>query len=73
MPWVGAHIVEEVGPPFHGDALEDGEDGEEDVVELRDPIIGTNPLPALIARRTALHPAGVGRVQLLQLTCEHTR
>lgn len=62
---VRAHIVEEVCPPFHGDALEDGQHSKEDVVELRDPIVGTDPLPAFIAWGATLHPTGMGGVQLL--------
>lgn len=37
------HIIKEVGPPFHGDTLEDSQHGKQDVIKLRDPVIG--PLP----------------------------
>lgn len=43
------HPIENGGPPFHGDALEHGEHGQPDVIERRDPVIGTFPL--LYARR----------------------
>lgn len=70
-PGLATHVVQDCGPPFHGDALEDGQHSEEDVVELRDPVVGTDPLPALVARGATLHPARVGGVQLLQLACGH--
>lgn len=39
--------VENLRPSLHGDALEDGQHGEEDVVEGGDAVVG--PLPALLA------------------------
>ena len=35
------YVVEHVGPSLHGDALEDGEHGEQDVVELGDAVVGS--------------------------------
>lgn len=43
------HPIQNGGPPFHGDALEHGKHGQPDVVERRDPVVGTFPL--LYARR----------------------
>lgn len=37
------HIVENSRPSLHGNTLEDGEYSEQDVIELRDAIIGTDP------------------------------
>lgn len=59
------HVVQDCGPPFHGDALEDGQHSKEDVVKLRDPVVGTDPLPAFVAWGATLHPAWMGGVQLL--------
>jgi len=39
------HVVEHVRPALHGDALEDGEHGEQDVVELRDAVVRSDPVP----------------------------
>ena len=36
--------VEDRGPAFHGDALEHGEHGVDDVVKAGDAMIGTDPL-----------------------------
>ena len=36
--------VQDGGPSLHGDALEDGEHGEDDVVEAGDPLVGTLPV-----------------------------
>ena len=33
---VWTHVVENVHPALHGDALEDGENGKQDVVEVGD-------------------------------------
>lgn len=52
------HIVEDVGPSLHGDALEDGEHSEEDVVEVGDAVVG--PLPVLPAGGPALALPGRG-------------
>lgn len=40
--------VQNGSPPFHGNALENGEHGQSDVIERRDPVVGT--YPALYAR-----------------------
>lgn len=37
------HVVEHICPSLHGDALEDGEDGEQDVVKLGDAVVGSKP------------------------------
>lgn len=37
------YVVQHVCPSLHGDALEDGEHGEQNVVELGDPVVGSNP------------------------------
>jgi len=36
--------VQNGSPPFHGDALENGEHGESDVIERRDPVVRTFPV-----------------------------
>lgn len=38
------YVVEEVSPPFHGDALENRQHCKQDVVELSDPIVGPFPV-----------------------------
>lgn len=38
------YVVEEVSPPFHGDALENSQHCKQDVVELSDPIVGPFPV-----------------------------
>ncbi len=38
------HPVHDGRPPLHGDALEDGEHGQEDVVEGGDAVVGSLPL-----------------------------
>ena len=43
------HIVEDIHPALHGDALEHGEHGKQDVVKLRDAVVG--PQPVLSTRR----------------------
>lgn len=40
--------VEQFSPALHGDTLEDGEDGEQDVVKLGDAIV--RPQPVALAR-----------------------
>lgn len=42
------HPIEDGSPALHGDALEDGEHGEPDVVEGRDALV--RPIPFLEAR-----------------------
>ncbi len=39
-----AYPIENRCPAFHGDTLKDGEHGEPDVVERRDPEVGPLPL-----------------------------
>lgn len=54
-----AHVIENGRPPLHGDALENGEHSKQDVVELRDAVIGADPgVVALIAERTLSDAAG---------------
>lgn len=36
--------VQDGSPPFHGDALENGEHGQSDVIERCDPVVGTYPV-----------------------------
>ena len=36
--------VQDGNPVLHGDALEDGEHGEPDVVEAGEPVVGAGPL-----------------------------
>lgn len=36
--------VQDGSPPLHGDALENGEHSQSDVIERRDPVIGTYPV-----------------------------
>lgn len=38
------HIVQKVRPALHGDALEDGENGKQDVVKLRDSVVWPEPV-----------------------------
>jgi hypothetical protein len=55
-----AYPIENRCPAFHGDALKDGEHGEPDVVERRDPEVG--PLPLFEADRdVGLAGVGAGR------------
>ena len=43
-----AHVVEDVGPALHGDALEHRQDGKQDIVKVGDAEVGSRPvLPAL--------------------------
>lgn len=54
-----AHVVEDGRPSLHGDALENSEHGKQDVVELRDAVVGADPgVVALIAHGAPPHPAG---------------
>lgn len=44
------HPVQDISPPFHGDALVHGEHGEAEVVKVGDAMIGPRPAaPALAA------------------------
>lgn len=53
------YIVEYGGPSLHGDALEDGEDSKQDVVELSDAVVWADPgIAAVIISRTLTHSAG---------------
>ena len=45
---VEAHPVEHISPPLHGDALEHGEHGKEDVVKVGDASVRTLPAFAAI-------------------------
>lgn len=50
------YIIEHSGPSFHGDALEDSEDGKQDVVKLSDAVVRTNPrVAAVVVGRTLTH------------------
>lgn len=54
-----AHIIENSCPSFHGNTLEDGEHSKQNVVELRDAVIGPDPgVVAVIALWTLPHSAG---------------
>lgn len=54
-----AHVIENGRPPLHGDALENGEHSKQDVVELRDAVVGADPgVVALVAERTLSDSAG---------------
>lgn len=54
-----AHVVEDGRPPLHGDALENGEHGKQDVVELRDAVVGADPgVVALVTDGAPPHAAG---------------
>lgn len=58
-----AHVVENSRPSLHGDALEDGEHGKQDVVELRDAVVGPDPgVSAFVLLRTLPHSAGKGQL-----------
>lgn len=70
-PASSTHIVQHGGPPFHGDALEDGQHSKKDVIKLGDPIIGANPVPAFITSWAALHTTWVRGVKSFQNTCRH--
>lgn len=72
-PASGTHVVEHGGPPFHGDALEDGQHRKKDVIELRDPVVRADPVLAFIAGWAALHTARVRGVESFQDTCGHIR
>ena len=53
-----AHVVEDSRPSLHGDALEDGEHGKQDVVKLRDAVVGADPgISAFILVWTFPHSA----------------
>lgn len=50
------HEVEHVGPSLHGDALEDSENSEQDVVKLSDAVIRADPpIAAVVAGGTLTH------------------
>lgn len=40
----GTYIVEDVHPSLHGDALENSENSEEDVVKVGDAEVGSDPV-----------------------------
>lgn len=51
-----SYIIEYSGPSFHGDALEDSEDGKQDVVKLSDAVVRANPrVAAVVVGRTLTH------------------
>lgn len=70
-PGSSTHIVQHGGPPFHGDALEDGQHSKKDVIKLGDPIVGANPVPAFVTSGAALHTTRVRGVESFQNTCRH--
>lgn len=41
---LSTHIVQQVSPALHGDTLEDGEDGEQDVIKLGDAVVWSQPV-----------------------------
>ena len=54
--WAPSYIVEYSGPSLHGDALEDSENGEQDVVKLSDAVIRADPpIAAVVASGTLTH------------------
>ncbi len=56
------HVVEDIGPALHGDALENGQHGEAEVVEICYPKVGPVPvLPANpnVVARVRVHVAAV--------------
>lgn len=63
------YIIENGCPSLHGNALEDGENSKQDVVELSDAIIGPDPgVIAVVSLRTLPHSAcerQLGRVNSL--------
>lgn len=65
----GTHVVEHGRPALHGDALEDSEHGKQDVVELGDAVVGTDPAAvAVVFVRAPPHAARklrLGRVHRL--------
>lgn len=62
-PAGSTHIVQHGGPPFHGDALEDSQHSKKDVIELGDPVVGADPVPAFITSWAALHATWVRGVK----------
>ena len=55
------HVVEDVGPALHGDALEHSQHGEGEVVEIGDAVLG--PIPAWFAHCAVLALPPVARLQ----------
>lgn len=54
-----AYVVEDSRPSLHGDALENGEHGKQDVVKLCDAVVGADPgVVALVTDRAPPHAAG---------------
>lgn len=62
MPAYFTHIIQHCSPSLHGNTLEDSQYSKEDVVKLSDPIVGTDPVSALVTCGTSLHPTGMRRV-----------
>ena len=60
-PVPSTYPVEDVGPALHGDALEHGQHGEGEVVEVGDAVLG--PIPARLAHRAVLALPPVARLQ----------
>lgn len=65
----GAHVIKNGRPSLHGNTLEDGEHSKQDVVELRDAVIGPDPgVVAVVPLRTLPHSTckrQLGRVNSL--------
>lgn len=54
-----AHIIENGRPSLHGNTLEDGEHSKQNVVELRDAVVGPDPgVVAVVHLWTFPHSAG---------------
>lgn len=61
------YIVEDCGPALHSDALEDSQQSKQDVIELRDPVVRTDPgLIAFIVLGTAFVSAGEVQLRLVK-------
>lgn len=56
---LSAHIIENSRPSLHGDTLEDREHSKQDVVKLRDAVVGPDPgVVAIVTLWTLPHSAG---------------
>lgn len=54
-----AHIIENGRPSLHGNTLEDREHSKQDVVKLRDAVVGPDPgVVAIVTLGTLPHSAG---------------
>lgn len=57
---LNTYVVEDIGPTFIGDTLEDGKHSESKVVEIGDAVVGAFPVqPAHLARRFVTLETGV--------------